>query len=57
MNLMIVYILKKDLKVRSRNRLYSWVQMGVNHDYQYIFEMDADFSHNPDDLIKLYNAL
>ncbi len=25
-------------------------------DYKYIFEMDADFSHNPDDLIKLYNA-
>ena len=24
--------------------------------YQYIFEMDADFSHNPDDLVKLYNA-
>lgn len=24
--------------------------------YQYIFEMDADFSHNPDDLIKLYNS-
>ena len=24
--------------------------------YQYIFEMDADFSHNPEDLIKLYNA-
>ncbi|MFD1161187.1 polyprenol monophosphomannose synthase [Hwangdonia seohaensis] len=24
--------------------------------YQYIFEMDADFSHNPKDLIKLYNA-
>ncbi|MDX5346992.1 MAG: glycosyltransferase, partial [Hymenobacteraceae bacterium] len=24
--------------------------------YQYIFEMDADFSHNPDDLIRLYNA-
>ena len=24
--------------------------------YQYIFEMDADFSHNPDDLINLYNA-
>ncbi|MDR1553730.1 MAG: polyprenol monophosphomannose synthase [Prevotellaceae bacterium] len=22
----------------------------------YIFEMDADFSHNPDDLIRLYNA-
>ena len=24
--------------------------------YDYIFEMDADFSHNPDDLIKLYEA-
>ncbi|MES2830115.1 MAG: polyprenol monophosphomannose synthase [Bacteroidota bacterium] len=24
--------------------------------YQYIFEMDADFSHNPDDLIKLRQA-
>lgn len=23
--------------------------------YEYIFEMDADFSHNPDDLIRLYN--
>ncbi|MFA8300780.1 MAG: polyprenol monophosphomannose synthase [Hyphomicrobiales bacterium] len=28
----------------------------LKHDYEYIFEMDADFSHNPDDLIKLYNA-
>lgn len=25
-------------------------------EYQYIFEMDADFSHNPDDLIKLRTA-
>jgi len=24
--------------------------------YQYVFEMDADFSHNPQDLEKLYNA-
>ena len=24
--------------------------------YEYIFEMDADFSHNPDDLLKLYDA-
>lgn len=24
--------------------------------YSFIFEMDADFSHNPDDLIRLYNA-
>jgi len=26
------------------------------HHYDYIFEMDADFSHNPDDLIRLYQA-
>lgn len=28
----------------------------LNKTYKYIFEMDADFSHNPKDLIKLYNA-
>jgi len=26
------------------------------HNYDYIFEMDADFSHNPTDLPKLYRA-
>lgn len=25
----------------------------LKHDYEYVFEMDADFSHNPDDLIRL----
>jgi dolichol-phosphate mannosyltransferase len=29
---------------------------GLKKDYTYIFEMDADFSHNPDDLIRLYRA-
>lgn len=28
----------------------------LEHNYEYIFEMDADFSHNPDDLIHLYTA-
>lgn len=28
----------------------------LQRDYQLIFEMDADFSHNPNDLIRLYNA-
>ena len=28
----------------------------LKKDYKYIFEMDADFSHNPEDLIRLYNA-
>ena len=25
---------------------------GMKHKYDFLFEMDADFSHNPDDLIK-----
>ncbi len=28
----------------------------LDRDYQYIFEMDADFSHNPKDLLRLYDA-
>src|SRR5690606_2423753 len=28
----------------------------LQRDYRYVFEMDADFSHNPQDLQKLYNA-
>ena len=32
---------------------FKWV---LKRDYRYIFQMDADFSHNPNDLIRLYNA-
>ncbi len=28
----------------------------IEHGYDFIFEMDADFSHNPNDLLKLYAA-
>jgi dolichol-phosphate mannosyltransferase len=28
----------------------------LSKSYEYIIEMDADFSHNPNDLIRLYNA-
>jgi dolichol-phosphate mannosyltransferase len=28
----------------------------LQRSYEYIFEMDADFSHNPEDLVALYNA-
>ena len=28
----------------------------LKKEYEYIFEMDADFSHDPNDLIRLYNA-
>ena len=32
---------------------FTWA---LDHQYDYIFEMDADFSHNPDDLPKLYRT-
>ena len=28
----------------------------LENGYEYVFEMDADFSHNPEDLIRLYSA-
>lgn len=28
----------------------------LEREYGYVFEMDADFSHNPDDLLRLYDA-
>jgi len=28
----------------------------LERDYGYIFEMDADFSHNPEDLVRLFHA-
>lgn len=32
---------------------FSWA---LKNQYEYVFEMDADYSHNPNDLIRLYNA-
>ncbi len=34
-------------------RGFKW---GLEHQYEYIFEMDADFSHNPKDLVRLRAA-
>ena len=33
---------------------FNWA---LKKDYEFVFEMDADFSHNPDDLIKLYDVV
>lgn len=29
---------------------------GLERDFEYFFEMDADFSHNPEDLVRLYET-
>ena len=34
----------------------SGFKWALEHEYEYVFEMDADFSHNPDDLLKLWDA-
>lgn len=34
-------------------RGFKWA---LEHDYEYVFEMDADFSHDPNDLPRLYSA-
>lgn len=34
-------------------RGFKWA---LERDYQFVFEMDCDFSHNPEDLIRLYDA-
>ena len=32
---------------------FNWA---LEHDYDYVFEMDADFSHDPNDLLRLHKA-
>ena len=49
------------LKVRTRKSglgtaYISGFKWALHREYQYIFQMDADFSHNPNDLIRLYNT-
>lgn len=49
--------LEKRLKKAGLGTAYvHGFKWALQHNYQYIFEMDADFSHNPNDLEKLYNA-
>jgi len=63
--------LVKDLQSKYKNRLFllerthkdglggayiAGFRWALDRKYGYIFEMDADYSHNPNDLIRLYNA-
>ena len=51
-----VNILERKGKLGLGTAYIDGFKWGLSNNYAYIFEMDADFSHNPDDLIKLYNA-
>jgi len=49
-----LFLLERKEKTGLGTAYISGFKWSLNKAYDYIFEMDADFSHNPDDLIKLY---
>ncbi len=51
-----IFLLKRNAKLGLGTAYIDGFRWGLKKNYEYFFEMDADFSHNPDDLIRLYNA-
>ncbi len=51
-----VHLLVRDGKQGLGTAYIEGFTFALQRGYQYIFEMDADFSHDPKDLIRLYNA-
>lgn len=51
-----VYLLLRNKKNGLGKAYIAGFQWALQKSYQYIFEMDCDFSHNPNDLIRLKNA-
>ena len=51
-----VYLLERPGKMGLGSAYLAGFEWALQRDYDYIFEMDADFSHNPRDLVRLYRA-
>lgn len=51
-----LYMIERKGKQGLGTAYIAGFKWGLEHGYDYIFEMDADFSHNPSDLIRLYEA-
>lgn len=51
-----VFILERSGKLGLGTAYIAGFKWALKHGYEYIFEMDADFSHNPDDVPRLYEA-
>ena len=51
-----LHIIKRAGKLGLGTAYITGFKWSLEHGYDYIFEMDADFSHPPEDLINLYNA-
>ena len=51
-----VFIIERSGKLGLGTAYIAGFKWALERDYEYIFEMDADFSHNPDDVPRLYEA-
>lgn len=51
-----LFLLQREGKFGLGTAYIEGFKWGLARDYDFIFEMDADFSHNPNDLMRLYNA-
>lgn len=51
-----IFIIERSGKLGLGTAYITGFKWCVAHGYDYIFEMDCDFSHNPDDLPRLYRA-
>jgi dolichol-phosphate mannosyltransferase len=51
-----VHIEEREGKLGLGTAYIHGFRWSMRNNYEYIFEMDCDFSHNPDDLIRLYDA-
>jgi dolichol-phosphate mannosyltransferase len=52
-----LFILERKGKLGLGTAYISGFKWALQHDYDYIFEMDCDFSHDPNDLERLFNAV
>ena len=51
-----LFMIQREGKLGLGTAYITGFKWSLEHGYDYIFEMDADFSHPPEDLINLYNA-
>jgi len=51
-----IHLLERQGKHGLGTAYIAGFKWGLEKGYEYLFEMDADFSHNPNDLLKLYNS-
>ncbi len=51
-----IFLIERERKLGLGTAYIYGFKWGLDRDYLYFFEMDADFSHAPSDLIRLYNA-